>query len=650
MAIVLLSVGPARSQQAQPREVCDNPCVNIAPPQVLLDIVARFDARSDTFDCGAVMAETDKAIKDMEYANDDVRKSVWAEWAPWEFSTHDTSDGGPWQTYFQPMGMSSNEKGEYRARPDLRTATPEIIEYWGRRAEETKHPVIKARYADLVWDTTRFVTQKRPAIKFAHLAVDSYIAAATLDDGTEKFDTREGLTRALQLSLKIQDQARIAAAVDATVVFVEKTAEDDHVGTYCYLFDNLLPPEKGPTITPETESRVIGLLEAKLAMMTTPGGVWDVDPHSPEDVGLRLAAYYTRKKNDADRVRVLRAIAEAFERRAGKIAPMIGMGDLQRAGELYVEAGLREQAERVRRAGQVLGPKVAESMAKIETKMEIPNAHVEEFRGILTRYGIPNAIAWFAQQFVPGQDDLDKQAAELDKKYPIQAMFTPQVLAHDHIAADIGDTEGDPDGKAVWRTSRHLQLDQCWIRWGFDHLFETMGLTADQATQFIAGCPLYEEDRLPIIRAGVQAHIEKDFLKAVHLLVPQVEKALVNLLYHTGGATVKPHQSGRGVMQQKSLNDVLRHPDDPLANVNTIKALGPDLRVYLIAVLSHPKGLNIRNEVCHGLWPTAHFTKTASERVLHALFAVSLLRKVERPANPGDARASATNAGDEPTG
>ena len=37
----------------------------------------------------------DKAIKDMEYANDDVRKSVWAEWAPWEFSTHDTSDGGP---------------------------------------------------------------------------------------------------------------------------------------------------------------------------------------------------------------------------------------------------------------------------------------------------------------------------------------------------------------------------------------------------------------------------------------------------------------------------------------------------------------------------------------------------------------------------
>lgn len=596
------------------------------------------------------MVETDKAIKDMEYANEDVRKSLWAEWAPWQFSTHDTSDGGPWRTYFQPMGMNSNDKGEYRARPDLRTATPEILEYWGRRAEETKHPVIKARYADLVWDTTRFVTQERPAIKFARMAVDSYIAAAALDDGTEKFDTREGLTRALQLALKIQDQARIAAAVDAMVAFVEKTAEDDHIGTYCYLFDNLLPPEKGPSITLETESRVIGLLEAKFAVLTTPGGVWDVDPHSAEDVGLRLAAYYTRKKNDTDRVRVLRAIAESFERRAGKIAPMIGMGDLQRASELYVDAGLREHAERLRRAGQVLGPKVAESMAKIETKMEIPNAHVEEYKSLLTKYGIPNAIAWLAQQFVPGQDDLEKQAAELDKKYPLQAIFTPQVLAGDHIAADIGDTEGDPDGKAVWRTSRHVQLDQCWLGWGFDHLFETMGLTADQATEFIAGCPLCEEDRHPIIRAGVQAHIDKDFLKAVHVLVPQIEKALVNLLYHTGGATIKPHQSGRGVMQQKSLNDVLRHPDDPLANANTIKALGPNLRIYLIAVLSHPKGLNVRNEVCHGLWPAGNFTKTASERVLHALCAVALLRKAKQPADPCDAPGPAVQTGNDPTG
>jgi len=623
----------------------NDPSVNVNPPASLLAVIDGFDARADIFDCGAIMVEASKAIEGIDYGEDDNRKSIWAEWAPWEFSTHETDDGGPWKTYFQPMSAPAKGGGT-AMRPNLETATPEIIEYWGKRAEEASHPVIKARYADLVWDTTKFVTKTKPAIKFAHMAIDSYLSASALHDGSKPIYMREGLTRSLQLALKIQDKERIGKAVEATVAFVERTAEDDHIGTYCYLFDNLLPAEKGPAISPDTEKRVTDFLECKFALMTTPGGPWDVEPHTPQDVGLRLASYYKRTKREADRVRVLRAVAEGFERRAAIIAPMIGFSDLQRAGELYVEAGLRDEAERVRRKSQELGPKAVDSMGVIEAQMEIPNAHVEEFKGILSKLGIPNAIAWITRQFIPKQSELEKQAAEMAKEFPFQAMFKPQVLAHDYIAADVGDTDGDPDGEAVWRTSRHFQLEQVWMRWGFDHLFEAMGLTADQTIEFMTGCPLYEADRLPLIRAGLQAHLDKDYVKSVHVLIPQIEKAIVNLLYHTGGATIKPHQSGRGVMQQKSLNDVLRHPDDPLANVNTVKALGPDLRVYLIAVLSHPKGLNIRNDVCHGLWPADDFTKTASERVLHALFAVAMLRKEDQAAE--DAAPPTPDAATEP--
>ncbi|MBK8913908.1 MAG: DUF4209 domain-containing protein [Phycisphaerales bacterium] len=605
--------------------------MTINPPRNLLDVLSRFDAREGVFGCFDLGVEIENATQGMNCPNDDARKSIWAECAPWEFSTHDTIDGGPWDTYFQPMIMKSNDQGEYRARSDLRTATPEIIEYWGRRAEEAKHPVMKARYADLVWDATKFVTGKKPDIKYARIAIYSYLAAAALDDGTEKYDTREGLTRALQLALRVQDKARITAAVDATVAFVEKTAEDGHIGTYCYLYDNLLPPEKGPTISPETEKRVIDLLEAKFTQMTTPGGPWDVEPHSPQGVCLRLAAYYARKKSEVDRVRVLRAAAEVLERRAAIIAPMIGMGDLQRASELYVEAGLREDAERVRRMGQELVSRAVEAMPTITTRVKVRRNGVELFRSVLTNRGIPDALTWLTAQFVPDQEQLEGQVDSLADRYPLQARVKRVLICADHIVADIGDTDGDPDGMAVWRTSQHLQRQQLWLGWGFDHLFDTMGLTVDQATAFIAGCPLYEEDRLPIIRAGLQAHFDKDYLKSVHVLVPQIEKALVNLHYHSGGAAIKPHQSGRGVMQQKSINDVLRHPDDPLANANTIKALGPDLRVYLIAALSHPKGLNIRNKVCHGLWPADNFTKTASEQVLHALCAVALLRPTEQP-------------------
>jgi hypothetical protein len=605
--------------------------VNIAPPAELLAALRGFDTRTDIFDCSAIMVEMNKVIEGNAYGDDQHRRSIWAEWAPWEFSWRHTGDGGPWKTYFQPRMMTSNEQGEYRARPDLRTATAEIIAYWGNRAEETKHPVIKSRYADLVWDTTRFVTGKKPNIKYARIAIDSYLAAAQRYTGDEPIRMREGLTRALQLALSVQDKERIAAAVDTTVAFVERTAQDEHEGTYCYLFDSLLPPEKGPVITPDIERRIIGFFEAKLALMTTPGGPRDEQPRGAGEVGLRLAAYYRRTKREPDRVRVLSAVAQAHERRAAIADPMLAMRDLERAGELYVEAGLRDEAERVRREGQEMGPEVAESMEVIETQTEIPNARVEEFKGFLTTLGIPNAVAWLTAQLLPKQSELAKHAAEMAQEYPLQAMFKPQLLKDDRIVADIGDADGDPDGEAVYRTRQHVEFDQIWLRWGFDHLFETMGLTADQAVTFISGCPLYEERRLPLIRAGLQAHLDKDYVKSVHVLVPQIEKAVVNLLYHTGGATIKPHQSGRGVMQQKSINDALRHPDDRLANAKTVKALGPDLRVYLVAALSHPKGLNIRNEVCHGLWPVQNFTKAASERVLHVLFAVALLREAESP-------------------
>ena len=593
--------------------------MEVRPPKVLLDILGRFDVRTDLFDTGDVTRDLAKATKEMNCEDVAERKSVWAESAPWEFDTHRTADGGPWKTYFQPWLLTSNEAGEYQAAPDLRNATPEVITYWAVRAEGVRHPVLKARYADLVWDTTKFVSGGKPAIKFAHMAIDSYLAASKLDGGSKEFYAREGLTRALQLAMSIGDNVRVDATVVAHIEFAERIAEDDCSRTCCCLFDNLLPPQKAPTKSPGTEKRIIGFLESNFAVMTTPGGEWDAEPHNAQQVGLRLAAYYQRTQREYDRIRILTVIARAFERRAKIIDAMIGMSDLDRARELYVDAGLREDAERVQREAQQMGPLVEKGMFTTSVKHEIPGEHIERFKADLTERGLEGAIDWLARSFVPDQERLAKHATEMAKKYPMQAIFKPVLLGHGHITADVGDEKGDPDGEAVWRTSQHLRLQIIWISWGFQHLVEAMDFNADHAASFVARCQLFEEDRLPLIRAGVQAYLDEDYIKAVHVLVPQIEKALVNLFEHVGKATNKAHRSGRGVMQFKNINDVL---GDDLVS----KVLGPNLRVYLLATLAHSKGLNIRHEVCHGLWSSDQFTRIAAEQVLHVLFAVSLGR------------------------
>ena len=145
-------------------------------------------------------------------------------------------------------------------------------------------------------------------------------------------------------------------------------------------------------------------------------------------------------------------------------------------------------------------------------------------------------------------------------------------------------------------------------------------MTPEHVVDFVVQSPLFTDDRLPLIRRGVQAHFVGDYVQAIHVLIPQLERAVVGLTSLLGGTSTKPHRSSRAVMQSKSLNDAL--DDDDVRRI-----LGPDLRMYLVSMLSHPKGMNIRNDVSHGLWSPQAFSKQASERVLHVLLALGSLRE-----------------------
>ena len=228
------------------------------------------------------------------------------------------------------------------------------------------------------------------------------------------------------------------------------------------------------------------------------------------------------------------------------------------------------------------------------------------------------AITRMSKSFIPDQKRLAEDVSKRDRDFPLQAMFRPKILGESHIRADMGDESGDPDGKMVFETSRRVQLIAHWIGWGFDHLLAN-GLTAAHVIDFVRLSPLFTEDRIPLIRRGVEAHILGDFIQSIHVLVPQIERAVVNIARYVGTPTVKPFQSGKGVMQSKYLQDALER-DHAIKEI-----LGDNLRMYLLSTSAHNKGLNIRNEVCHGLWTTDQFTKSASERVLHLLLSVSLL-------------------------
>jgi hypothetical protein len=87
----------------------------------------------------------------------------------------------------------------------------------------------------------------------------------------------------------------------------------------------------------------------------------------------------------------------------------------------------------------------------------------------------------------------------------------------------------------------------------------------------------------------------------------------------------KHRRSDLNVMVEKSLNDILENEQVLL------ECLGEDMVMYLRVFLCDPRGFNLRNNVAHGLMETEEFNRLVSDRLLHILWVLALLRASDEP-------------------
>ena len=142
--------------------------------------------------------------------------------------------------------------------------------------------------------------------------------------------------------------------------------------------------------------------------------------------------------------------------------------------------------------------------------------------------------------------------------------------------------------------------------------------TVENILSFITKSPSIKTNRIPIITRGLEAYFNQDYLVALHLLIPQLEEAIRNILEIGNIPTLKPNKSGNG-FQLRILDDMLR---DPIA----IQLLTDDFANYLRILLTDNRGWNLRNDICHGIAAPHLFNKMTSDRIIHALLCFGVFR------------------------
>ena len=124
------------------------------------------------------------------------------------------------------MPRINKDGNRFDTRP-LESITPECIAYWTARMNAAKHPALRARYADMVWDLSHKATGNRPPIEAARIAIDGYAEAMTTNPEMSCDSWGDIPKRIIDLALSINDEECLRKAVAANVAYANAEVEKD---------------------------------------------------------------------------------------------------------------------------------------------------------------------------------------------------------------------------------------------------------------------------------------------------------------------------------------------------------------------------------------------------------------------------------------
>jgi hypothetical protein len=346
-----------------------------------------------------------------------------------------------------------------------------------------------------------------------------------------------------------------------------------------------------------------------------------LDPWAAEAAAQRLAQHYRRQNDKPNIERVIKAYGKAFEHMAIQASPMMAMTWLQPVIERYEQEGLKGEAEQLQIISAEKGKGIAADMKQVSVKAEVNEGDVNRLVEHLIGSGNLNtAFARVADYFIPKANDARQLLEQMRTSAPLLSMIPISIVEGDgHTRAKIRALDEDADGRLHKQLADTIGFYDPFLVHTLIKLRERYAPTTDDVLGFLCESPLFEGSQGGLIRDGLLAYEHGDFVKAIHVLVPQIEHVLRKFLGSLGRPTLKTVRNHPGIMDAKSMNDLLG--DERMREVLT-----ENLWRYLTVVYIDKRGLNLRNDLAHGLVPSSGFNRRVVDRVFHTLLALSLMR------------------------
>lgn len=527
--------------------------------------------------------------------------------------------------WFAPMTSGVAKDGTIVEYPSAKELTPKMLAYWAQRARETKNPVMRARYAGLVWEFSPKVTGKSADIMMARMRIDAVVEAANDGRHEEPLEICGQLGQVLGLAISINDPDRIKRVRDATIAHERKVGDDDKLGLWGHAWDLLFDNKKVP-LTDEQRAALIKDLEDRLERVSNPSEGDPIDPWAAEAVAKRLAAHYRKEGQTQDVRRVLLKVGPAFDRMGETVAPMLAQAWHQQVEALYRRFGLNEDAAERRRKISELGPAAHDGLVQYSREMKVTKDEMDGYVNAVLEGDVMTAVGRFVAEYLPRRVETEAELDEMAASTPLLARIPRKIVdGNGRPVGVIGSLAEDRDAHVVAATAQAIGFHGMFMRCVVDEMVRRFGIDTGTVMSWLRESPAFAESSHALLERGLDAYFAGDAPVAIHLLVPQVENVIRELAELVGCEVYRPNRLGG--MDLRTLDDFLR-------DERVVKALIPDVAEYLRVLYTDRLGINLRNRVCHGMISAEECGQGQADRVFHTVIMFALARR-KAQAGPG---------------
>ncbi len=544
-----------------------------------------------------------------------VSSALLAEKTAFEFLENYTGKPSIWGTYYQPQIYQKDGDKVFQS-PDISLLTEELLAYWASRAKTVGHPVLKARYSGLICDFTLTVTGRKPDISIVKLCIASLIAVFEQGLTGSRTARNHKISRALKLALTYNQQSEIKKIKELILTADQQIPTTEEKNIWASSFDLLLN-KKSAIVFANEEKSIIDLLEKRLE------NLWQADPWATKAAAERLADYYQKKTLRSDVKRVLDKLSQSFEIYIKKVPAIQVAGHLQELMLIYKYFQLNNEAESLMVRIRSVSKNADEEFKKIVVSQDIQTSELDGYANKILKYDGEVMYQRIVHAQMMTTAEVEEDLERVIRSNPIRFFLTTSIVdKKGRVLARINPYSKDKDGHLINHYYRFLQMNGAiLLHFVFEVGIRDNKITLESLMNFLRLSCIIEEDRHSMIEAGVKAFFDQNYLVCIHLLIPQFEEAIRNLLEANGGNILTYNDSAYPV---KTFNHVV---DDVIVR----EAFGKDQVYYFKMLFTDPRGWNLRNQVAHGLLEPELFNQQTAQRLMHAFLCLGMIRWKEVP-------------------